>query len=69
MKSKSKSFKFKKQVRKVEDDIKETVKKVVEEPVVAEPQDECPCCEAGCTCCEHASGRVNYKCTCRCHSN
>ena len=30
--------------------------------------EECPCCEANCKCCDHLSGTVGHTCTCRCHA-
>lgn len=43
----------------------ENVKKVEQEQPVS---DNCKCCEAGCTCCDHQSGTVGHRCVCRCHA-
>jgi len=44
--------------------LKEVSKPTIQEPV----SDNCQCCEAGCTCCDHQSGTVGHRCLCRCHA-
>jgi len=60
--------KVKKSIAKIEDII---VKPIIKEKKESEKQpviDNCQCCEAGCTCCDHQSGTVGHRCTCRCHA-
>ena len=65
--------KIKKSIAKIEDVIVKPIVKNVEptkrETVqVAPVTDNCQCCEAGCTCCDHQSGTVGHRCVCRCHA-
>jgi hypothetical protein len=62
-----------KPIAKIEDVIVKSVKDIKKEkiskPTVPEPvTDNCQCCEAGCTCCDHQSGTVGHRCVCRCHA-
>jgi len=59
--------KIKKSIAKIEDVIVKPIikeKKEQQQPVI----DNCQCCEAGCTCCDHQSGTVGHRCICRCHA-
>jgi len=62
--------KIKKSIAKIEDVIVKPVVKKVEQkqPESAPVTDNCQCCEAGCTCCDHRSGTVGHRCLCRCHA-